>query len=289
VQNEQAARFLVFRELDIHDTGRQPSGIADCLKMAGVNDFFVVNSRFARCGRGENSGAVGVGGVGTHHGIVTGSVFRDNGFGGVQFKGGATDIEIIGNRFEAAGARAVQMGGRTGGQFFRPPLTTDDPNHEAARIHVTGNVFVGGEAPVAFVGCVDCDFTRNTVVNPSRWAVRILQETVSIDTFTFAPASKGIINGNLFYFRRADLNTGSDINVGNNTESASFALSDNVWYAHDAPDRSSPLLSEFHGEQWGTISGVPASFVDERAGDYRVPSQSDAYPPGTPVSCSIPG
>ena len=86
----------------------------------------------------------------------------------------------------------------------------------------------------------------------------------------------------------ADLAGGEDINVGGNTESASFALSDNVWYAHDAPEQSTPALAGFRGEQWGSVAGLPPSFVDQAAGDYRVPAQGETYPPGTPVSCAVP-
>ena len=287
VTDREAARFIIFRDLDIHDTGRNPSGVADCLKLAGVNDFFVINSRFARCGLSAESGAVGVGGVGTHHGVVSGSVFQDTGFGGVQFKGGASDIDIIGNRFEAAGSRAVNMGGRTGGQFFRPALTTAAPNHEAARIDVTGNVIVASEAAAAFVGCIDCAFTRNTVINPSKWTLRILQETVSLDTYAFAPASRGIVAGNTFYFRRADLNAGEDINVGDNTDSSSFALTDNAFYAHDTPELSRPVLPTFRGNLSRSVLGVAPAFVNEGAGDFRVPQSGDAFPPGAPASCAI--
>ena len=57
--NSDAARHVVFREMDIHDIGLRPSGIANCLKLAGVNDVTVLNSQFARCGNGPDSGAVG--------------------------------------------------------------------------------------------------------------------------------------------------------------------------------------------------------------------------------------
>ena len=288
LENADAARFVVFKDLDIHDSGRQPSGIADCLKMAGVNDFFVINSRFRHCGRGPDGGAVGVGGVGTHHGVVSGGLFSDDGFGGVQFKGGASDIEVIGNRFENAGARGVNLGGATGRGAFRPPLTVEAPNHEAARIHVTANVFLGGESAAAFVGCVDCDFTRNTVAFPSRWALRILQETVAIEQYMFAPASKGVIFGNAFHFRRSDLNAGEDINIGGNTESASFTLDKNAWYAVDAPDRSRPVLPAFHGATLGQVTGVKPVFVNESGGDYRVPLTGETFPPGAPQSCAAP-
>ncbi len=253
--NEDAARFIVFDDLDIHETGRRPSGVPDCLKLAGVNDFVIMNSRFADCGTAEH-GAVGVNGVGAHRGHVFGNRFLDTGYGGVQFKGASADVEIVGNEFQNAGWRGVNMGGSTGGPFFRPPVSASATNYEAARLHVVGNSFAGGETAAAFTGCVECAFTGNRVTNPSRWALRILQETTSIGGASFAPASRGTIADNLFYFRRADLNAGEDINVGANTDTASFALSGNAWVAHDDPAASAPRLPLFRGSQAGETSGA---------------------------------
>ena len=120
VANPDAARFVLFRDLDIHDTGKQPSGVANCLKMAGVNDFFVLGSSFARCGNGPGSGAVGVDGVGVHRGRLSFNRFIANGFGGVQFKGASRDIEIRSNFFQNTGWRGVNMGGSTGRAVLPP-------------------------------------------------------------------------------------------------------------------------------------------------------------------------
>src|SRR5262249_49876175 len=63
VGNADAARFVILRRLRIHDTGVRPSGIADCLKLAGVSDLDIRDNTFGRCGSGPGSGAVGIGGV----------------------------------------------------------------------------------------------------------------------------------------------------------------------------------------------------------------------------------
>lgn len=283
VTNVDAARFVIFQDLDVHDTGQRPSGVAACLKMAGVNDFFVLNSRFARCGRDPMSGATGVDGVGAHRGIVRGNTFEANGFGGLQFKGGSADVDVLGNTFRDTGWRAINMGGSTGGTVFRPPLSTREPNAEARRIRVSSNIFVGSETAAALVGCVECSFSRNTVVNPSTWVLRVLQETVAIGTYAFAPAGRSVIERNLFYFRRIDLRSGEDINVGGNTDTASIALVGNQWYAHDAPNGSGPRLVTFRGRQTGTISGVRPAFVNEARGDFRVTSPDG---PGAAAPCA---
>jgi hypothetical protein len=44
--NPEAARFVLFRDLDIHDTW-VASYVTYCLKISGLNDFFVLGSSFA--------------------------------------------------------------------------------------------------------------------------------------------------------------------------------------------------------------------------------------------------
>jgi hypothetical protein len=286
--NPDAARFIIFRDLDVHDTGRRPSGIANCLKISGVNDVAVLSSRFARCGGEAGSGAVGVDGVGVHTAIVAFNRFVSTGFGALQFKGGSADIEIRNNRFEDTGWRGVNMGGSTGETVFRPPLNPSGMNYEAARVRVSANLFSGSETAAAFVGCVDCEFTHNTVVDPSKWVLRILQETVTNDRFRFAPASRGLIAGNIFYFRRAEANAGEDINVGAGTDSGSFSLAENVWYAHDNPAESRPRLPAFAGTQTRSIVGVNPGLVNAGAGDFRLTANSAAGEAGAPCVDAMP-
>jgi parallel beta helix pectate lyase-like protein len=280
VANPEAAHSVLFRDLDIHDTGKQPSGVANCLKMAGVNDFLILGSSFARCGNGPGSGAVGVDGVGVHRGRVSFNRFIANGFGGIQFKGASRDIEIRSNFFQNTGWRGVNMGGSTGEPFFRPPLAASTLNYEAARIQVVANVFDGSEAAAAFAGCLDCQFNHNTVINPSKWVLRILQETLTIGRYTFARAGNGVVAGNIFYFRRADLNAGEDINVGTDTDPRSFSLIRNLWYAHDSPAQSSPRLPLLRGNRTGELVGTAPSFVDARAGNFHLEANSAARAAG---------
>jgi len=278
VANSEAARFLLFRDLDIHDSGIRPSGVADCLKLAGVNDVFILNSSFVRCGNGPASGAVGVGGVGVHRAKVSFNRFFSNGYGGVQFKGGSDDVEITSNLFHDTGWRGVNMGGSTGEAFFRPPLSPSASNYEAARIHASANIFEGGEAAASFTGCLDCAFTHNTVVNPSKWVIRILQETVTSGSYRFAPTANGLIAGNIFFFRRSDLDSGEDINVGTNTDTRTFLLTQNLWYAHDKPSRSEPQIARFEGTHVRSLVGTRPGFANPEAGDFHL--SADSVPSG---------
>jgi hypothetical protein len=143
--------------------------------------------------------------VGCHDGVVARNVFRDLGGNGVQSKGGSENIEITQNRFFSAGERAVNIGGSTGFEFFRPALSTSEVNAEARDIRVDANVFRGGVSPIAFVGCVGCLVANNTIVEPEHWVVRILQETTSEGEYEFAPASDGRFVNNIVYYALADL------------------------------------------------------------------------------------
>jgi hypothetical protein len=281
VGNADAARFVVLRGLAIQDAGERPSGIADCLKLAGVNDVTILHSTFGRCGNGPGSGAVGVNGVGVHRVTVAFNRFTANGYGALQFKGGSDDVDVVGNFVQDAGWRGVNMGGSTGVAFFRPPLTTSRPNYEASRVRTKANVFVGGEAAAAFAGCVECEFSFNTVVTPSKWVVRVLQETTTAGQYAFAPASGGRIANNIFYFRRSDLNSGEDINVGGGTDPSSFSLTGNLWYAYDAPRQSGPRLGRT-GSDTGSIVGVDPAFVHTETGDFHLRRNSAAVGAGNP-------
>jgi hypothetical protein len=260
-----AARYLVFRNLYIHDIGS--GGNQDCLKLSGLNDYSVLDSRFARCGGGGSGSAIDH--VGCHRGLLARNLIEDLQGTGIQCKGGSEDIEIRGNRINDGGQRGVNMGGSTGAEFFRPPLSTTSPNFEARNIRVIANVFVGGIVPMAFVGCVDCLAANNTIVNPDNWLLRILQETVSDATYTFLPAQGGRFVNNIVYFSRAEIST--YVNVGANTAADTFSFRNNVWYAHDSPAQSTP--SGLPAPETSGVYGQDPGLV---APDYSIQSTSPA-------------
>lgn len=273
--NADATRFVVFRNLDIHDIGS--TGNQDCLKMSGVNDFWVLDSHFARCG-GGSSGS-GIDHVGCHQGLVARCHFEEMSGNAVQSKGGSDDIEIRWNLIEAGGARAVNMGGSTGFEFFRPPLSQSGPNFEARDIRVIANVIVGSMAPIAFVGCVDCVAAHNTIVDPENWIIRILQETTSSGGYTFLPAQNGQFSNNLVRFERAGIST--YVNVGPNVSAATFQFSNNLWYAHDNPGQSQP--TDLPAPESGGIAGQDPALANPAGGDFHIPSSSPAAGAGTPL------
>jgi hypothetical protein len=275
--NENATRYLVFRDLDIHDIGS--NGNQDCLKLSGVNDYWVLTSSFARCGGGMSGS--GIDHVGCHDGVIAGNRFSDMAASGnaVQCKGGSTDITIVANQITDGGARAINLGGSTGFEFFRPPLSTSAPNAEARRIHVIANLIEGSVAPLAFVGCVDCLAANNTIVAPENWVARILQETVTSGGYEFLPSSNGRFVNNLVHYDRSAIST--HVNVGGGTDAASFTFQNNLWYAYDQPGNSAPILPVT--ETAGVVGSDPG-FVDGPGGDYHLAPTSPAIGAGSTMS-----
>ncbi|PRP93816.1 hypothetical protein ENSA5_42190 [Enhygromyxa salina] len=270
-----ASRYIVFRDLWVHDVGN--GGNQDCLKLSGLDDYWVLDSQFERCGGGGSGSAIDQ--VGCHRGLIHGNAFADlMGAGGaVQCKGGAEDIEIRANTFDDAGERGVNMGGSTGFEYFRPPLSPDQPNAEARDIRVIANSFRGGVTPFAFVGCVDCLAANNVIDSPQNWVFRILQETVSGDVYEFLPASEGRFVNNIVYF---DGQVNVAVNVGGNTDPGSFSLETNLWYRHDNPGQSDPP-GGLPGVAQGSIIGEDPLFADPGAGDYHLDPASPAVGAGT--------
>ncbi len=231
-----ATHHVTFRGLSIHDIGG--GGNQDCLKLSGVDDYWVLFSEFANCGGGFSGS--GIDHVGCHHGLIARNRFHDLSGNAVQSKGGSHDIEIRWNRFYESGARSLNLGGSTGFDYFRPPLSTTSPNAEARNIRLVSNVIEGSDAAAAYVGCVGCVVVNNTIVDPHNWILRILQETTSSGSYEFEACREGVFANNLVYFERGDLST--YVNIGPDTEPGTFTFANNLWYAWDNPAQSEPSL-----------------------------------------------
>ena len=124
------------------------------------------------------------------------------------------------------------------------------PFAEARNITVEGCTFVGGDAPVVFVGVDGATVRFNTLVRPRRWAMRILQETRAPG---FVPSRNGVFVDNLIVFH-SDWSSGG-VNVGDGTAPDTFTFDRNVWYCEDAPNRSKPSLP--HPETAGIYGQNP--------------------------------
>ena len=271
--NPDATRHVIFRNLYIHTIGG--TGNQDCLKLSGVDDYYVLDSEFTQCG-GGTSGS-GVDHVGCHSGLIAGNYFHNLSANSVQGKGGSENIEIRGNRMVNFGERAVNMGGSTGFEYFRPPLSTTAPNFEARDIRVVANIIEGGVASLSFVGCVDCVAAHNTIINPANWLARILQETTSRDGYEFLACANNTVVNNIFYFDRSDL-AHSMVNVGTNTAPDTFTFANNLWYAHDNPAQSQPNLPVAESDG---IVGQDPLLINPTEGNYHLQATSPASGTGT--------
>jgi hypothetical protein len=268
--NAEAAQYQIFRNLYIHHVGG--TGNQDCLKLSGVNNYFVLDSEFAFCG-GGGSGS-GIDHVGCHQGLIAGNFLHNMNMSAnaIQVKGGSEDILIYANDLWNCGERALNIGGSTDFAYFRPPLSTTQPNYEARNIRVIANVFDGSVTPLAFVGAVDSLAVNNTLVNPTNWLMRILQETTTSGDYEFMACGNNTVVNNLFYFNRADLST-EDINIGADTAPDTFTFSNNLWYAHDDPAQSQPDLPVVETDG---IVGVDPLLVNPSTGNFHLQESSPA-------------
>ena len=228
------ARKITLSGLSFQGIGAR--GNEDAIKLSGVAEFRIVKCTIERWGTGGGSG---IDLVGCHQGVIEGNTLRHQdapNCTGVQCKGGTSDIQIRRNRFESAGGRAVNIGGSTGLQFFRPALKDGEEHAEARNIVVEGNTFTGGMAAMAFVGVDGAKVRFNTIERPERWAFRILQENHSPG---FVPSRNGEFTDNVIIFDSAQW---AGINIGGGTAPETFKFARNWWYCSDRPDRSTPKL-----------------------------------------------
>jgi len=250
---------ITFRNLTF--SGMGASGNNDQLKLSGLDDFIIEDCLFEN----GSPGGSGADMVGCHKGIFRNNVFRNSGSNCIQAKGGTSFIRIERNSFINGGQRALNLGGSTGLEFFRPL----DATYEAADLMVTGNVFVGSVTPMAYVGSVRVSVTNNTIINPERWVFRILQETV--DPNRFVPCGNNIFQNNLVVFKST---ISRHVNIGGNTAPQTFLLRNNLWYNVDNPSASKmqeAQLSETNG-----LYGIDPLLRDYAGGDYRLQSDSPA-------------
>jgi len=268
---DSPAHHIVLQGLTVTDIG--PDGNRDGIKLSGVDDFRVEGCTIERWGK---RGGSAIDMVGCHRGLIADSLFRHRhgvvGNTAVQAKGGTSEIVIRGNRFENAGGRAVNIGGSTGLRFFRPPLTAwDAPYCEARDIRVEGNTFIGGLAPVAFVGVDGSAVRFNTIYCPGRWAVRILQETRAQG---FVPSRNGEFTDNIVAFRSDQWSEGG-VNIGSRTAPTTFRFARNFWFCLDQPQQTRRLVGLPVSEPDGDYGRDPL-FRDAAQGDLRLKPDSPA-------------
>jgi hypothetical protein len=204
------------------------TGNNDLLKLSGLDSIEVTNCKFTNGAKGGS----GVDMVGCHFAKFNSNEFKNMGSNAVQAKGGSQYIDISSNFFENCGERTLNIGGSTGLSFFRPI----DVKFEASDIFIYSNIIIGSVAPICYVGSKKVDVINNTIVNPEKWVIRILQETV--DTSRFVPCSEGRFMNNIVY--QGNLST--ETNIGPNTSPNTFLFNNNFWYNSANSNWSGPKL-----------------------------------------------
>jgi hypothetical protein len=254
------SHHVVLRGLVVRNIGG--GGNHDGIKLSGVDDLLVDACVVERWGRGGSA----IDMVGCHRVLIDGCTLRDRDEGaaatGVQAKGGSRDVTVRRCHFEHAGTRAVNIGGSTGMQYFRPK----PEGFEAKDVTVEGCTFVGSMAPIAFVGCDGATVRFNTFYQPRKWVLRILQETRAAG---FVPCRGGVFTDNLVVTRGID----ASVNVGPDTAPETFVFARNWWFRADAPERSMPQLPVAEHDAAG---GRDPGFADAARGDFTLRKDSPA-------------
>jgi hypothetical protein len=247
--------------LVVTDVG--PQGNRDGIKLSGLDDFLVTGCRVERWG----SGGSAIDMVGCHKGRIDRCLFRQGGASAVQMKGGSSEVAVTACRFENAGERAINIGGSTGMQYFRPR----PEGFEARDIRVEGCTFSGGDAPIAFVGVDGAVVRHNTFYRPRRWAIRILRET---NDPGFVRTRRGTFEENVVVFQAANWFEGG-VNLGPpaGIEPESFRFRRNAWFCEDRPARSAPRLPV--AEEGGLV-GIDPQLRSPMSGDFRLRQGSPA-------------
>ncbi len=249
---------IVLENITILDTG--PKGNHDALKMSGVDHFVVRRCHF------EGWGGSGIDMVGCHNGVIEDCWFIGReGYrqrSGVQIKGGSSGVLVQTSFFDKVGERAVNLGGSTGLQFFRP-LGAD---YEAKDIIVAGNRFVGCESAIAWVTCGASHVHHNIIYLPGLWVMRILQETTDRK---FKRCRDGVFEKNLIVL---DDGVKATLNTGPGTNPDSFTFRGNAWFRVGSYTRRSAQRPEVDG-----VHQIDPQLAEKGTDHMRIGSKDPAY------------
>lgn len=226
---DQPVTGITIENVEISDIG--PKGNHDGIKCSGLDKLTIRGCTIS------GWGGQGIDFVGCHDSLITGCRFvGKEGFtasAAIQLKGGTSDVVVEQCHFTNAGERPLNIGGSTGLEYFRPL----GAQHEGARLTVRNNVIEGSSCAAAFVGVDGAEFRGNTILFPTKWIFRILQETKAPG---FVPCRNVVVKDNKIIFRRAQVQV--DVNIGPDVAAETFRFEGNQWFAEDRPQASQPRL-----------------------------------------------
>jgi len=236
---------IVLENVHVSDIG--PQGNFDGIKASGLEQLTI-----RKCSVTGWAGQ-GIDLVGCHQVVIHDCRFVGkagySATAAVQIKGGSSQVTIRDCHFLDAGQRPLNVGGSTGLAYFRP----QGAPYEARQVTVTKNLIQGSQCAAAFVGVDGAVFSDNTILFPTKWIFRILQESRGAN---FVPCRNVVIQHNRIVFERAAVNL--EINIGDGTAPDSFRFVGNHWFASDRPAASKPRLpTEETGGTYGVDPRAP--------------------------------
>jgi hypothetical protein len=253
------AHHIVIRNVYVHDIGG--GGNQDGIKLSGVDYFLIEISEISYCGGGTSGSGIDM--VGCHHGVIRANYLHHGSGNSIQGKGGTEGILIWQNFFFEGGERALNLGGSTGADYFRP----QGADYEARNLRALVNIFVSCNAPISYVGCDGALAANNTIYLPQTWVARILQESVT----GFILCRNGRFINNIIVFNQGDLST--YVNVGPDTAPDTFTFANNLWHCLDNPGFTGPSLPV---TETGGIYQQDPLFANPGGNDFHLGSLSPA-------------
>jgi hypothetical protein len=253
--NHMIINHVIFKDM-------AANGNNDMLKLSGLDSFEVLNCVFEN----GSAGGSGIDMVGCHYGHFYKNQFTNQGSNSIQIKGGSANIFIERNRFTNGGLRAINLGGSTDTPYFRP----FGANYEAKDLLVTANIFEGGDTPVAFVGSRNVQVINNTIIEPTVWVFRILQE--SSDTSFYLSVANNTFSNNIVLVSSLR----SDVNIGPYTSPETFKFANNLWYHLQNPN----WIPQLPAPETGGITKQSPQFNNFAAKDYSLSNNSPAIAKG---------
>ena len=238
IQVGDKSHHVILKDVVSRDIAGQSN--CDGIKAPDLTDFLMYRCTVARWG--AEGSAVDM--VGCARGLMMKCRFtypkpKGQTANCIQPKGGTHDVGVYRCRFDDANFRAMQFGGRTGKRyFFRNNLKQ---GYEAYDVVAMGNVLTKGESAAAFVSCTKCAFAYNTIVDPGKHVVRILNEGID------KPVAGNVFARNLIvYAKLAEV-----LNHGPKVDLASHRFEVNYWYNRLKPAGSIPKLRAAQTEPAG--------------------------------------
>lgn len=224
---QELSHHIELQNLIVRNVGT--TGNDDGIKFSGVTDFAIRNCTIDDWGKEGQCIDL----MGCRNGQVTNCRFdgRNTVKVGMQIKGGSHEIVVSQCSFRGITDRALQLGGYTDPNAFRPK----DAAFEARNVVARDCTFSGAEAAIAFVGVDGAIVEGNVFDRPTKWVIRILQENLAPH---LVRCQNGVFSENVIVWD-SDGFIGP-VDVGAETRPETFQFRGNYWFCADQPNRSRP-------------------------------------------------